>query len=101
MSAVYDAEEADQEAAERRRVAEWAADHQDPLTAALQRAETAERRAEEAQTSAAARALRQAAQDLFTPRLDSFGNGGAYAAHTVTRLLNERADRITAGEHHG
>lgn len=42
MSALYDAEEADREAAERLRVDEWAADHQNPLTAALQRAETAE-----------------------------------------------------------
>lgn len=46
MSALYDAEEADREAAERLRVHEWAADHQNPLTAALQRAETAEAEAE-------------------------------------------------------
>lgn len=45
MSALYDAEEADKEAAERLRVAEWVAEHQNPLTAALQRAETAEHRA--------------------------------------------------------
>lgn len=45
MSALYDAEEADTEAAERLRVDEWAAEHQNPLTAALQRAETAEERA--------------------------------------------------------
>lgn len=45
MSDLYDVEEADQEAAERLRVHEWAAEHQNPLTAALQRAETAEERA--------------------------------------------------------
>lgn len=45
MSDLYDAEEADQEAAERLRVDEWAAEHQNPLTAALQRAEHAEERA--------------------------------------------------------
>ena len=45
MSALYDAEETDQEAAERLRVAEWAAEHPNPLTAALRRAEAAEHRA--------------------------------------------------------
>ena len=45
MSDLYDAEEADLEAAERLRVDEWAAEHQNPVTAALQRAEHAEERA--------------------------------------------------------
>lgn len=53
MSAIYDAEEADQEAAERLRVAEWAAEHQNPLAAALQRAETAEKRARDAENALA------------------------------------------------
>lgn len=38
MSAIYDAEERDVEADERLRVHEWATEHQNPLTAALQRA---------------------------------------------------------------
>lgn len=46
MSALHEAEEADQEAAERLRVHEWATEHQNPLTAALQRAESAEQRAQ-------------------------------------------------------
>lgn len=49
MSDLYDIEEADQEAAERLRVHEWATEHQNPLTAALQRAESAEARADRAE----------------------------------------------------
>lgn len=54
MSALYDAEEADREAAERLRVDEWAAEHQNPVTAALQRAEHAEERARRAEAKLAA-----------------------------------------------
>ncbi len=39
---LWQAEEADREAAERARVAEWVAEHPDPVTAALARAEAAE-----------------------------------------------------------
>lgn len=49
MSDLYDVEEADREAAERLRVHEWATEHQNPLTAALQRAESAEARADRAE----------------------------------------------------
>lgn len=61
MSDLYDIEEADQEAAERLRVHEWAAEHQNPLTAALQRAESAEARADlaEARLARAERSVDQ------------------------------------------
>lgn len=42
MSVLWEFEEADREAAERARVAEWVAEHPDPVTAALARAVRAE-----------------------------------------------------------
>lgn len=44
MTTLWEAEEADQDAAERARVAEWVAEHPEPVAAALARAVAAEER---------------------------------------------------------